>query len=301
MNQLLKEITVEFEKNREELFPVKTAWMNSCLRIGLYPKDPFVKFGLLFSNHPDLIHSENKYHNQVHSADAIVGASFLAKEEFSEKELKINGSILIFAMMCHDIAHNGKHNNFDYELEKAAVSSFQSYIKNNPDMLTYWSQNLERQYGSWENFEKKIEAVILGTDFKNGPVVNLKNYKEDCINLNKIKLLANEADILPSCTSNLGPQLGLLLSQEQNNPGVGSWKGREFFLANLAKFGSTASQAVGIQSHIDAQLAVIQALGSSYLDEQSQNGNFLKVAKKIHEEASLEVSLNLDNKNKKRI
>lgn len=282
MNELLKSFIIEIEENRKSKSPVKRAWVESCKRIGLGLDNPFIQFGLRFCNHPDLIQSSNAYHNHLHSADAIISASFLAKEEFSSQELKVNGSLLLFAMMCHDIAHNGGHNNFEYELEIAAVNSMNNYVIIHPELLNYWNNNLKDAYGEWHTFSQKLESVILGTDFKNGPITNLKNYEQNPININKVRLLATEADILPSCTSTLGPALGLLLAQEQNNPNIGTWQGREFFIKNLVKFGTLASKRCGIQEHIDIQIEVINTIGVEKLDNQSANGNFLIVAEEIN-------------------
>jgi hypothetical protein len=286
MNELLRNLVSEIEENRKNDSPVKRAWVNSCQRIGLDLNDPFVQFGLKFANHPDLIYSNNKYHNHLHSADAIISSSFLAKEEFSNKNLKHNGSLLLFSMMCHDIAHNGGHNNFDYELEKAAVKSMNDYMQNHLELLKYWHENLSNIYGNWKNFSTKIESVILGTDFKNGPENNLLNYQKTKIDIIQIHLLANEADILPSCTSALGPKLGVLLALEQNNPEVASWKSREFFISNLAKIGSRGSKKLGIKEHIAKQIQIMHEIGIEELDRQSLGGNFLKIAEQINEKTT---------------
>jgi len=283
MNDLLKNLTLEIEENRKESSPVKAAWVKSCQRIGLEINDPFVQFGLKCSNHPDLIHSNNKYHNHFHAADAIISASYLAKEEFTQNSLEINGSLLLFSMMFHDIAHNGGHNHFDYELEQAAVNSMNDYISSNKHLLVYWNNELKNKYGDWTSFSQNVESIILGTDFKNGLKINLKNYDEVPVDINRVRLLANEADILPSCTSTLGPKLGLLLSEELDKPIVGTWKGREFFIRELAKVGSKASKIFGIQEHVNKQLEVIHSIGIDELDNQSMNGNFLNVSEKINE------------------
>jgi hypothetical protein len=282
MNELLKSLVIEIEENRKSDSPVKSAWVESCKRIGLELDNPFVQFGLKCANHPDLIHSDNKYHNHLHASDAIISASFLAKEEFTADSLKINGALLLFSMMFHDIAHNGGHNHFDYELEQAAVDSMNEYINDNQHLLVYWNNKLKKTYGDWATFSKTVESVILGTDFKNGPAVNLKNYNEQPIDVNKVRLLANEADILPSCTSILGPKLGLLLSEELNKPVVGTWQGREFFISKLAKLGSMASRKLEIQQHVDRQLEIINIIGIAELDRKSEDGNFLKVAEYIN-------------------
>ncbi len=284
MNDLLKNLVIEIEENRKIDEPVKRAWVKSCKKIGFEENDPFVQFGLKCSNHPDLIYSHNKYHNHLHASDAIISASHLALEEFSPESLKINGGLLLFSMMFHDIAHNGGHNHFDYELEQAAVDSMKQYINDNQHLLVYWDNKLKEIYGDWSNFSEKVETVILGTDFKNGPKINLQNYKENPIDINRVRLLANEADILPSCISILGPKLGLLLSEELNNPIVGTWQGREFFIRELAKLGSEASKKFEIQKHVNKQLEVIHSIGINELDNQSINGNFLNIAEKVNEQ-----------------
>lgn len=281
MNELLKSLVIEIQENRKSDSPVKRAWVESCKRIGLESDETFVQFGLKCANHPDLVHSKNPYHNHLHASDAIISASFLAKEEFEPDNLKLNGALLLFSMMFHDIAHNGGHNHFDYELEQAAVNSMNEYMNANQHLLVYWNNKLKKTYGEWSDFSKNVESIILGTDFKNGPVINLKNYTEQPIDINRIRLLANESDILPSCTSILGPKLGTLLSEEVNKPIVGTWQGREFFISKLAKFGSIASQKFEIQQHVNRQLEIINMIGVVELDRKSENGNFLNVAEEI--------------------
>lgn len=297
MNNKINELVNEIKEVRESANPVKEAWVDSCEKVGLDMNDPMVHFGLMFTKHPDLISSPNSYHNQVHAADAVTCAGALAKEEFSGKDLKFNGPVLLFSMLCHDIAHNGKNNEFDYQLEKEAVNSMTEFANKNPEIKKYWKDNLETKYGSLDGFFNNVEQVILGTDFKNGPKENLKNYSEQNfgeLKLNQLKMLANEADILPSCISSLGPQLGLQLAEEQNNPGVASWKGREFFIGKLATFGSNASKNMEIQNHIDSQLRVIAKHGAESLDQESKNGNFLNVADKVHKESTAPFKLNFN-------
>lgn len=281
MNELLKNLVIEIQENRKSDDPVKRAWIESCKRIGLEPDNHFVHFGIMASNHPDLIHSANPYHNHFHSADAIISASFLANAEFSIDELKNNGELLLFSMMFHDIAHNGGHNTFDYELEQAAVNSMNEFFNSNPHLLVFWNNKLKEIYGDWSNFSQQVASIILYTDFKNGPVINLKNYEEQSIDINRIRLLANEADILSSCTSVLGPKLGLLLAKEQNNPKLGTWKGRELFLSKLVKIGSLASKKFELQQHINMQIEIMQSIGVDELDKKSNNENFLSIAEQI--------------------
>ena len=183
MNEKMSKLVHEIEKVRKSESPVITAWIEGCNRIGLDSSSPIVTFGKMFAEHPDLKNSDNAYHNHLHAADAVTCASILAKEEFNNKEIKINGPLMLFSMLCHDIAHTGENNQFDYQLEKEAVSSMQNFINNNPELKNYWNKNIKDDFGSWEKFSNAVETIILGTDFKNGPQENYKTYNDDDDNI----------------------------------------------------------------------------------------------------------------------
>ncbi len=292
----MDKIIEKIKNNRLNDNPVNSAWSFACSNLGIVENDPIVIFGQLLCEHEGLKKSDNAYHNHYHSADAMITASFLANEEFSKKDLRKNGVLLVISMMGHDLNHSGSTNKYDYELEKISYQSLNDFVTSNKKIKDFWDKNLSNEFGSWESFSKKIEEVILGTDFKLGPAQNIQNYNlsdTGDYKINKIKMLANEADILPSCTAELGPELGLYLAKEQNNEAVGSWKGREFFLKNLAKFHSKASENVGIVEHIKKQVDLIDKYGVAKLDELSKNGNFSKVASQI----KVEVSDNFSIKN----
>ncbi len=282
MHKKLEQLVEEIENIRETPNPVKRSWIESSKRIGLDRKEPIVEFGLMMSQFPDLVKSHNPYHNHFHTADVVTSASFLAEEEFKGGKLKEYGPILLFSMLCHDISHTGKNNEFDYHLEKQAVQSMNDYVLNHFEMISFWNNKVSKDFGEWSDFSSKVEAIILGTDFKNGPKINLENYKNNSSYLSRLKLLANEADILPSCISSLGPKLGVELGLEQKNPRVGSWVGREFFMKELAKFGSEASYNLGVMDHVNSQLKIISKYGATKLDEDSRDGNFMYIADKIH-------------------
>lgn len=286
MNKKLEEIVQQIEQNREVANPVANAWGLGCEQIGIKKDDPIVTFGMMMTSHPDLVVSSNSYHNQVHAADSVLAASHLAKAEFSGDSLKQNGSVLLFSMLCHDIAHPGGRNQHAYELEQKAVASMKDYVNDNSHMKTFWDENLSKKFGDWDTFSSKVEQIILGTDFQNGPKQNLQDYNEFGTDLDKLKLLANESDILPSCTSKLGPNLGKAFAEETKTPGDGTWKGREFFLENLVTFGSEAAKKIGIIDHIQDQLKVIKEYGAESLDKASENGNFFAIADKVHNESN---------------
>jgi hypothetical protein len=285
LNNLIHDInTIKFSNH-----PVLDSWEIACNNIGLKSNDSWREFGRIFSRHPDLNRQNiiNDYHNYLHSGEAILSSSILVKNEFTKIENKNIGPILLFSMMCHDIAHNGTHNTSDYELEIKAVNSMNQFVNDNPQILEFWNNNLAKEYGTWSNFSKTVEKIILGTDFKIGPKENSKQYIQNPnLKINQLQMLANESDILPSCLSSLGPERGIKLAKEQKNPNVGTWKARQFFLQNLVIYCSNASQHLGIQAHIEKQLTAFSKYTPEYLDDLSNKTDFLSVAKKIDYEVN---------------
>ena len=264
---MLHNMIEQYEILRANSNPVELAWNMGCDQIGLAHNDPWREFGLMFTQHPDLQHSDLAYHNHFHSAEAVVSAAHLALLEFGDNS--VYAPILMFSMLCHDIAHTGKTNAYDYELETQAVNAMRAFI--GPEMQQFWIEHLQSTHGTLKNFLNTVETVVLGTDFKNGPKLNQNNYRLNAHNnpLHQMCMLANEADILPSIILQTGVLRGHWVAEESNTPAVGSWKGRMFFLGQLAVCESQASKAMGLQNHIDAQVAAIGALGAEFLDNNN--------------------------------
>ena len=269
MQVALREIVTELNYLRQMENPVEVAWNMGCNHLGLALHDPWREWGHKFAHHPDLKHSSLTYHNHFHSAEAVLCAAWLGVAEFGIES--IYPGMLMFAMLCHDIAHTGKHNEYDYHLEAQAVASMRTFL--NEDMKNYWEHNLRKRYGEIERFLDEIETIILGTDFKNGPKHNQQNYRQaensENYPLYQLCMLANEADILPSVIIATGVQRGQWLAQETGNPGLATWQGRVYFLRELATFESRASRVLSVPEHIVEQLHVIDSLGVEFLDSVS--------------------------------
>lgn len=261
---MLHDVVEQCETLRAHSKPVELAWQMGCDLIGLSHTDPWRDFGIMFAQHPDLQHSTLAYHNHFHSAEAVVSAAHLAAREFGENS--VYSPILMFAMLCHDIAHTGKTNSYDYELETQALNAMREFIS--PDMQQFWNEHLQSTHGTMKNLLNTVEPIVLGTDFKNGPKLNQSNYRLNAQNnpLHQLCMLANEADILPSIILETGVPRGHWVAQEANNPAVGSWKGRMFFLSQLAVCESQASKDMGVHEHIEAQIAAIGALDADFLE-----------------------------------
>lgn len=189
-------------------------------------------------------------------------------------------------MLCHDIAHTGKINTRYYELEQKAICSMNEYVKAHPEIKEYWGTHLEKDYGTWESFAKIIEGIILNTDFSIGPKENAEKYQLG-ESLSQIKMLANEADILPSCLAEFGPERAVMLANEQSNPSLSCWKNREFFLENLVTYKSHASKRLEIDTHIQAQINVIKFNGVDFLDHMTQTHGIENLVKDLIAEVKL--------------
>lgn len=261
---MLQNVVEQYGTLRAHSKPVELAWQMGGDLIGLSPIDPWREFGRMFAQHPDLQHSTLAYHNHFHSAEAVLSGAHLAALEFGGNSAY--APILMFAMLCHDIAHTGKTNSYDYELETQAVNAMRAFIT--PNMQQFWNDHLQSTHGTLKNLLNTVETIVLGTDFKNGPKLNRSNYQLNAQSnpLHQLCMLANEADILPSIILETGVPRGHWVGEESNNPAVGSWKGRAFFLSQLAVCESHASKSMGLQEHIDAQVAAIGALGAEFLD-----------------------------------
>lgn len=213
-------------------------------------------FGKFFTeNISDLKYSPNAYHNQIHSAEAIFASAILLKEEFNEKELQQYAPYLLVAMMLHDIEHNGGHNTTPYELEKKAVSAMKKVL-HSEEVTTYWNYHLAKEFGSLLRFGRRIERIILGTEFKVGVSKNVKAYQNNINDNNFVKLntLANEADIFLSVRHDTGVEKGQLLAVEQNDPSLSSIKGRLYFLEHLVHYVSNASQKLVMERYLQQQI-----------------------------------------------
>lgn len=253
---------LEFKEIQQHENPVFFSWNKALDYLNFSQSNPWRKFALFFINSlKDLQSSPNAYHNQIHSAEAIFSSALLIKEELSEAEVLHYAPYLLFAMMCHDIEHTGGHNQTPYELEKLAVNSVKQQLKS-IFVQTYWEDNFLQQYGSLLHFQRKIERIILGTDFKFGVQKNIKAYQNNSSNNIFIRLntLANEADIFVSIMDELGNEKGLLLAQEQKQPQLATQQGRLFFLENLVHYVSIASQKLAIQDYLKNQIHYLKTI-----------------------------------------
>lgn len=234
--------------------PVPMAWKMACHFIKAENCLAWLHFGEILASQPELI-SNNAYHNQYHSAEAIMSAAYLLTEEFDEETCSKVGPILLLAMMFHDVGHTGKHNSFPYELETISYNHFVNCVEKNSYLPDYWEEHLKPIYGEWTEFKNILKEIILGTDFSHGIIPNSIDYKKNnnSFYLTQLKVLANEADTLASCLLALGYERGERLAIEWNNPSINSNENRVKFLTSV-KYTSDASYILGIPEHIKEQI-----------------------------------------------
>lgn len=258
MNNKLQQLVSDINKINTLNNPISLTWKISCHFIKADNCLAWLHFGEILSHHPE-INSINAYHNQYHSAEAIMSAAYLLQEEFDSETCSKVGPILLLAMMFHDVGHNGKHNTFPYELETIAYHSLSDYVERNNYLLDYWTEHLSPTYGDWKTFKHILKEIILGTDFVHGIKPNSLNYKtnNDSFHLSQLKVLANEADTLASCILDLGYERGERLATEWNNTNINSNENRIKFLSSV-KYTSDASYLLGINEHILEQIQQLQ-------------------------------------------
>lgn len=282
MHEQIRELIESVEELRMLKDPIENAWNYSLKNIELPMKSSWYNFVKLMLNHEDLKHTTNSYHNNYHAAEAIISSSYLMKNEMNKENAMQYGPILFVAMMFHDVAHTGGVNNYEYELEIKAINSMKAYFNDHQSIKNYWNINLEKQYFDFNKFIEVLEKIILETEFKVGVKNNIVQYKENPNIENKLKLLANESDILISCTSILGPERSVMLQVEQKQENLCNWNSRLYFLENLVKFESKASLELGIKQHIMEQVAAIKAVTTSKLNAMTLEESTQAVLEKIN-------------------
>jgi len=193
---------------------------------------------------------EPDYHNRLHTADALVSLCWMLKLLKTDKHVVPDewAAALLLAVASHDVLHPGGANSYLQEFEQQSVNQF---------------QQLAARHGIDDVWVQRISQLILLTDpslvSANHDKVKAKAFVFD---LDWAVVLVNEADILASATSHLGPGLGLQLAQEWKykqhrlHSVVGTDAGRLNFLRSL-RFSSPASIRLGIRQAVDQQ---IQAL-----------------------------------------
>ena len=191
---------------------------------------------------------EPKYHNRLHTADALTAVCLLMQALQDKGHVLSDEWIaaILLAVTSHDALHPGGANSFLQEFEQRSALEM-------------------RQVSRYLNLDSlwldRVTEMILRTDpsLVAGNHDKVKGLAFE-INLDWACVLINEADILASATDQHGNELGHALAAEwavKKHPlssVVGTAQGRLQFLAML-RFSTPASAAFQMQAHVAAQIA----------------------------------------------
>lgn len=206
------------------------------------------------------------YHNRDHTAEAVLSAeALLAAEPMSDLLRKNQGLRLLVAMTAHDVGHTGAFGGPKGALEQASAATF----------LEVWNHFDPQPTSRFRLADRlAVEAIVLGTEFVDGPRQNYAAYQRQPENLvHRLQVLANDADILASVLPQTGPERGRLLAQEWHDAGphaaaaaatVGTWAGRLGFLRSVG-LRSRAADALGIPDLQATEVVSLQALSPAAL------------------------------------
>ena len=225
--------------------------------------------------HPNFL-SDVSYHNHHHAAEATLSAAFLLAHEYDsanqedKNKLKRYGPYLIIAMLAHDFGHPGRTNASFRELEWGSVHLLEEVVDNLKEDLL--SENKVQSAQALDEMMPILREIIIYTEFSQGPKENYKAYFSS-INLpndlDKLRTLANEADVLCSMLADTGPERGRFLAEEWSNKNAGTYKGRLGFLKFLEQqnyYSTSASEKLNLKAYLSNQIKAIESLDVNYLD-----------------------------------
>lgn len=203
MNDILRHSLNQIAESAD---PIKTALKlaQSYLKCDLL-SHPFID---AIYQHSQSFNNSNAYHNQYHFSEVIYGCAYLLQHEYphnNQIDKYEHALVLITAAAFHDFDHNGQCNKTPYELEKLAVTGMKKFFEehNIDDIKPY--TNL-----SYTHFMELVEKIILHTEFNEGTIQAINNYKDHPntqlhgIYINRLSLLLVESDVLLSSLHDYG-------------------------------------------------------------------------------------------------
>lgn len=198
------------------------------------------------------------YHNVAHFREAVMAAGHLTALEF-EGEMACPHFVVLAmtAMVGHDFKHDGTSNTPDKSLEAMAWEACKPHLK---------GVHLEDM--------RALESIIMGTDPTklNDHRSRYASVQSPPGSIERLRLLACEADLTPSLLPVHGVAMGKLFANELNASGVshletlgktiGSWESRMGFLKHAAPI-SVAASKFGLSHMHGVQLQAYSALTES--------------------------------------
>lgn len=198
------------------------------------------------------------YHNIAHFREAVMAVGHLSALEFEGQKACPHFVVLsMMAMVGHDFKHDGTSNTPGKSLEAMAWQACEPHLE-----------------GVHEKDMDALEAIILGTD----PTKlneHRTRYAQPGVSpeaIDRLRLLACEADLTPSLMPGHGVAMGKLFAAELSSSGVDSletlgktistWESRLGFLRHATPI-SAAADKFGLAQMHTTQLQAFAALSDS--------------------------------------
>ena len=198
------------------------------------------------------------YHNTAHFKEAVMAVGHLCALEFEGEAPCPHLVVLAMtAMVGHDFKHDGTSNETGKSLEAIAWQACEPYLD-----------------GVHLEDKKAIEALILGTDPTklNEHRARYSYASVPPSAIDRLRLIACEADLTPSLMPEHGVEMGKLLAKELKSSNVpvltvlgeriSSWESRMGFLHH-AKPISKAADTFGLKNMHSTQLQAFVELAQS--------------------------------------
>ena len=185
------------------------------------------------------------YHNRTHTAEVLESAGWLVGHDPQHQAHRVDHQkatlLLMTAMVAHDWGHQG-------HIPGGSVGAMEQISADR--LHTVW-----REYdpqGQHLDALNDIRSIIMGTEFTQGPKSNAQQWEDNPNDvISKMRVLANDADVLPSVLPWTGPERGQRLAEEWRlchlaaADVVATDAGRLYFL-NMTPLRSPAALAEGL-------------------------------------------------------
>lgn len=280
----LGDLVSGFEALQTEKNPVRIAFLRSAAT-ALGPEgfarlanSPLMKAGMDLAERANADRA-NPYHNATHTAEAVLSAGVLAREEFKghpDRERMVLRAIV--TMAGHDIGHDGTGNTPAKILEETSARITDEALA---------------KRGASEIDRAMIRSAIMGTDPSKIPsnrqtTAGLPGAKATASTSGAppesfertapgavLRSIANDADLAASVLHETGVERGERLAAEWKRAGfpdsqvkgASSWAGRVAFL-QYGEPASPAAEKIGLKANWAAQLAAFEKIGRDSMASQ---------------------------------
>jgi hypothetical protein len=264
MNETFYQQIEMLEKNDA---PIAVAW-DLAFEIVEMDRHCGKKFIKELNKYANEMESNNPYHNHVHLAQVILICAYLLKEEFvSVPERHRHFFPLMISANFHDIGHPGRPNKFVFELEYESVKLMNTFIHEHK-LDSIWNEHARTHqekwhWPKWSELNAMIKELILSTEFRAQSDKVIDAYlnhrdalwsQDNPIQINRLKMLLREGDILLSCLPKTGWNQSIKMMLEgghtcENVKTLAGWKGFLEIMGNHYQSEASSNLGINVQIH----------------------------------------------------